>query len=288
MSDEIIEGTYEPSGVATVPAVANPLDVSPEAFRANLDRRRENRGLMMEWVRGQLVEGSDFGSIEIRGRKSKPSLWKAGAEKICGILGLRVEFPNLADYEEKVLRGEKIEHILLRCHLYDGAGNIVASGAGARSLNQDQGDLNKALKMCMKSAQIDATLRCAGLSEVFTQDIEDMAPSHFEDTSPGQSHQQADAIPIGKHKGTPYSDLDLGYVVWGAQNLSAGKVKDRLRDELERRFGGANQARLQRWWDEYANRNGGALVCAFIEEYMRNLEDGPVAPHQDPDDDLPW
>jgi hypothetical protein len=41
-------------------------------------------------------------------------------------------------------------------------------------LSQDDGDINKALKMAIKSAHIDATLRMAGLSEVFTQDIEDM------------------------------------------------------------------------------------------------------------------
>src|SRR5690606_15572985 len=50
----------------------------------------------------------------------------------------------------------------------------VAEGIGARSVQQDNGDLNKALKMAGKSAHIDATLRMAGLSEVFTQDLEDM------------------------------------------------------------------------------------------------------------------
>jgi hypothetical protein len=38
------------------------------------------------------------------------------------------------------------------------------------------GDANKAIKMAQKSAQIDAVLRCAGLSEVFTQDLEDLHP----------------------------------------------------------------------------------------------------------------
>ena len=51
---------------------------------------------------------------------------------------------------------------------------MVADGVGARIIAQDNGDINKALKMAEKSAHIDATLRMAGLSEVFTQDIEDM------------------------------------------------------------------------------------------------------------------
>ena len=110
----------------------------------------------------------------IKGKLSKPSLWKPGAEKSCGMLGLTVTFPTLPDYEKAVLSGVEIKDIIIRCHLVDGNGNIVADGVGARSVEGEKGDLNKALKMALKSAQIDATLRCAGLSELFTQDIEDM------------------------------------------------------------------------------------------------------------------
>ena len=51
---------------------------------------------------------------------------------------------------------------------------MAAEGTGARRVDQDRGDINKSLKMAEKSAHIDATLRVAGLSELFTQDIEDM------------------------------------------------------------------------------------------------------------------
>ncbi|MHB1114852.1 MAG: hypothetical protein ACYC03_16820, partial [Acidovorax defluvii] len=63
--------------------------------------------------------------------------------------------------------------IMLRCELRDAHGHVVAQGVGARQINQDYGDLNKTFKMVAKSAHIDATLRLAGLSEVFTQDLED-------------------------------------------------------------------------------------------------------------------
>jgi hypothetical protein len=66
----------------------------------------------------------------------------------------------------------------------------VAEGVGARSLAQDYGDVNKALKMAEKSAHIDATLRLAGLSEVFTQDIEDR-PIQDDDASPPQTSTQS-------------------------------------------------------------------------------------------------
>ena len=107
---------------------------------------------------------------------TKPSLRKPGAEKICGMLGVIPTFPTLKDYEQLALQGIPIDQIILRCHLLSASGEVLADGVGARSMKQDSGDLNKCLKMACKSAHIDATLRMAGLSEIFTQDIEDMPP----------------------------------------------------------------------------------------------------------------
>lgn len=154
---------------------SSPLDLPAEQFQAGLDRRRTNRRALMQWIGGALVEGTDYGSIPTRRGPSKPSLWKPGAEKICGMLGITVHLPTLHEYEQAALQGVQLHHVILRCELRDSAGRVVADGVGARSLKQDQGDLNKTLKMSAKSAHIDATLRLAGLSEVFTQDLEDMA-----------------------------------------------------------------------------------------------------------------
>lgn len=182
---------HDIQGGAPVVQAANPLDLPTEHFKAGLDRRRENRASLMEWVRAALVEGVDYGRIHVVSKHkcrlgnqcqnpahwSKPSLFKPGAEKICGMLGVTVSYPTLSDYEQAALTGTKIENVIIRCELLDGSGRVVADGVGARSLSQDYGDLNKALKMAEKSAHIDATLRMAGLSEVFTQDIEDMLPA---------------------------------------------------------------------------------------------------------------
>ena len=158
--------------------VMNPLDLIPAQFRAGLDRRKENRNTLMEWIRSALVEGRDYGSIMIRGQKSKPSLLKPGAEKIAGMLGLIPKFPNLHEYEQSVLSGNIIDAIILKCELQNQSGEVIGVGVGARYVEkQDNGDLNKALKMASKSAMIDATLRCAGISEIFTQDVEDMSLS---------------------------------------------------------------------------------------------------------------
>jgi len=190
---------------------ASPLDLPAEVFRAGLDRRRENRAALMEWVRAALVEGVDYGRIQTRRGPSKPSLWKPGAEKICGMLGVTVHFPTLHDYEQAALHGVELKQVIMRCEIRDASGHVVADGIGARSLKQDYGDINKALKMAEKSAHIDATLRMAGLSEVFTQDLEDMItpagkPAHSSHPSPQAGDPNGSGpVPSGKN-GTTISE----------------------------------------------------------------------------------
>ncbi|CAK0780995.1 hypothetical protein CCP4SC76_7670006 [Gammaproteobacteria bacterium] len=170
---------------AMIPAEANhPLDIPAETFKAALTRRQHNRSALIQWVRSALVENSDFGRIPTKRGPSKPSLWKPGAEKICGMLGVTASFPTLGHYEQAALSGVALENIIIRCELHDARGQKVADGVGARAVKQDFGDLNKALKMAEKSAMIDATLRLAGLSEVFTQDLEDIPPAQIEPERP--------------------------------------------------------------------------------------------------------
>lgn len=153
---------------------ANPLDIPATTFKTGLERRKENRAALMLWVKDAMIEGIDYGRIQTKRGLSKPSLWKPGAEKICGMLGVIVTFPTLNEYEKAILEGKTLKQVIIRCEIKDAQDRTIADGIGARSLTQDYGDINKALKMAEKSAHIDATLRMAGLSEVFTQDLEDM------------------------------------------------------------------------------------------------------------------
>jgi hypothetical protein len=170
-----------------------PLDWPVERFTQALDRREVNRKALLRWIQGNLQSNIDFGQIHVVGRDkcrlaadnrahecidprhwSKPSLWKPGAEKICGMMGLIPRFASLAEYEKAAMRGEDIKVIILKCELHTGSGFVAAEGTGARKVDQDRGDINKSLKMALKSAHIDATLRVAGISELFTQDLEEM------------------------------------------------------------------------------------------------------------------
>jgi hypothetical protein len=161
------------------------LDSDPEQLRSALVRRSENRRSVIEWIWENLVENVDYGRIHVvkdcpdkRGgctvphHFSKPSLWKPGAEKIVGMLDLRAEWPELVD-EMRAAVSPDAKTVALRCVLLDRSGKVISEGVGARSLEREYWDVNKALKMAKKSSLIDAVLNAAGLSEVFTQDDAD-------------------------------------------------------------------------------------------------------------------
>ncbi len=193
---EVISPTdIEQGGAVSLPTVLpkTPLDLPVEIFTQALDRREINRRALLKWIESNLRIGIDYGQIHVVGKNkcqyardgrqqdcpnkyhwSKPSLWKPGAEKISGMLGIIPRFPNLDEYEKAVLRGEDIKVVILKCELHTPSGFIAAEGSGASRVDRDRGDINKSLKMAEKSAHIDATLRLAGLSELFTQDLEDL------------------------------------------------------------------------------------------------------------------
>ncbi len=145
------------------------MDSDPEMLEQSLARRRKNRAALMDWLWGALVQGVDYGQIKAT---QKPSLWQPGAEKLCGYLDLIPSFPDAERYVQVAAEGGKIGDIVVRCYLTDSTGRMVGEGMGAREPEQTP-KLNDRIKMAQKSALIDAVKRCAGLSEVFSQDNDD-------------------------------------------------------------------------------------------------------------------
>ena len=81
------------------------------------------------------------------------------------------------------------------------------------------------LKMAKKRAYVDAALSVASLSDIFTQDLEDMPDMTI---SGGPSHRDNQGKPLleqtltfGKHKGRTFADLlenERGYLEWLANS----------------------------------------------------------------------
>lgn len=263
---EVIDGDHEDvQAPAKAVEIRSAFDIRPQQFQAGLTRRGKNRDALMEWLTSALKEGTDWGRLHVVKKDkcpepwsctnpyhfSKPSLWKAGAEKIAGMMGFRSTWPNLDAVLERLQEGNTM--VILKCQLVDSNGSIVSEGIGARDLKQDAGDINKALKMAKKSGLIDAVLNAGGLSEVFTQDIEDMpADSLADHADPYQQGEQrgndvsfpgsntkpvATHCPIGKEwKGLPWSAVDDGFLNWILSNIDdKPDITEAARKELEGR-----------------------------------------------------
>lgn len=181
-------------------------------------------------VQSTLLEGHDYGAAF--SGSSKPSLLKPGAEKILMLLGLASEYEiieKIQDYEEGFFA------YTVRCILTKG-GQVITEGLGhcnskEKKYDSDKQDKymlgNTCLKMAKKRAQVDAALTVGSLSNIFTQDLEDMV--QFNQNERVQTMNQADAenikINFGKYKGKTLEqilDEDRSYVEW---------LKDNARDE---------------------------------------------------------
>jgi hypothetical protein len=123
-----------------------------------------------------LRPGVDYGIIP--GVK-KPSLWKPGAERAMQLFGLghrcvRVEIERDTD-------GERVG-ITYRCEVFkslsDGREVLLATCEGYAGNDESKwktAPWNTILKMADKRAFIGAVLKATGLSDFFTQDVEDYA-----------------------------------------------------------------------------------------------------------------
>jgi len=125
-------------------------------------------------VRKNLKKDKDYGIIP---GCSKPTLLKPGAEKILMLMGLQSTYEILdstRNWEEGFFQYQ------VRCTL-EKNGVIITQGLGCcnsrekkyRTLDPYTID-NTVLKMGKKRSQTDAVLTVASLSEIFTQDVEDL------------------------------------------------------------------------------------------------------------------
>lgn len=182
-------------------------------------------------IQEALVEGHDYGAAFYGSQK--PSLLKPGAEKILMLLGLASEYEimeKIQDYEEGFFS------YTIRCILTKG-GQVITEGLGhcnskEKKYESDKQDKfmlgNTCLKMAKKRAQVDAALTVGSLSNIFTQDLEDMAQFNNSERMQTMNHNDAESMKInfGKHKGKTLGQIYKeapDYVEW---------LKDNARDEV--------------------------------------------------------
>lgn len=154
---------------AIAPVPEEPEDralVSAAPIKAQIDAFLEARRHILEKILPLMIKGVDYYDI-----KDKRSLGKPGAEKVAAIFRMVATFQ--VDKDTIALLPERKEWVAYVCTLRRD-GEVVGEGRGAETLREAQGDPNKMVKMAEKSAHIDAVIRATGISDLFTQDIEDM------------------------------------------------------------------------------------------------------------------
>lgn len=227
---------------------------------ANVGAMLQAQNEVRAFITELLVEGRDYAVVPGTDRDPrkppKPSLHKPGAEKVALAFGLSAEFT----VEEKEIdhtgeypwvkrrwewgerRGEKVwseekgvayglYRFVVRCDLrHRESGIVVASCIGVCSTmeskycDRPRDCENTALKMAQKRAFVGATLIAAGLSDEFTQDIED-----FKDGANMGRDDAADATDGGAEAPTgPAFTCPKcgGHECWDNRAENAQRVKD--------------------------------------------------------------
>jgi hypothetical protein len=127
-------------------------------------------------------EGVHFGTIP---NTPKPTLFKAGAEKLCLLFRLDPQYQSVETFTGEHLAVKSVctlWHIPTGQRFGSGEGSCSTREAkyawrrrdGQRVPNPDLADqYNTVLKMANKRALVAAVLNCTAASDVFTQDLED-------------------------------------------------------------------------------------------------------------------
>jgi hypothetical protein len=172
-------------------------DLSAERMEELVENTAAIRALLARYIRMTFKPGVHYGVIPVDAQTtSKPTLLKAGAEMVCLLFGWRARFT--ADAPILQMYGPGVTGTFaLVCELIDRHGQVVGQGRGVAELREtSMTSANMAVKMAEKRAYVDAVLRAAGLSQYFTQDLEDMLllpPSKSEDASPSEAtHESPD------------------------------------------------------------------------------------------------
>ncbi len=223
----------EPGTALTAPVHSGPITESaslPAVVRRNIAVLRPiaDAGILLQVqnegraiISSLLKDGRDFGVVP---GVSKPSLLKPGAEKVNAAYGLVARFTvteKEVDHYIQVQwsksmwvgygKNRKKEMVagtsfglyryVINCELIDrGSGEVVGSSLGSCSTLESKyidrpRDLeNTIIKMAEKRAYIGATLLTHGLSEQFTQDVEDTGVAS-DDTQAIAPHEPEPAGP---------------------------------------------------------------------------------------------
>jgi hypothetical protein len=264
-------------------------DFTPEGFKAKMDREKKMREILISYVRSEMKEGHHY--YTFGGSKDKPSLKKEGAHNLIGLYNVRPEYDQTVEHLDN---GHF--NICVKCRLYSlKSEKEVAQGEGAASSmepkykyrwvpkdevpkkynaddlpkkwvfnkpkfrveNEDPYELfNTLVKMADKRACVAAASHLPIVSELFTQDVEDMPnlqkekkqekEAKKEDLSAGVKEAGGETqtqgggaseirLSFGKHNGKTLDEIPSDYLKWLSDKAKDKDVRQAAKDEYSRR-----------------------------------------------------
>lgn len=196
VDNNLEDDDYKISPRASIEPQKNIL-ISVDDLKKQIVREKEIRTVITEYIKSELKEGSDFGKITIKGKDgtsytSKPTLFKPGSEKLASIMHLRPTFVKDDDTWE--MSGKVPGLFCYICYLVNTKGETVGEGRGAANVHEKQGWIeNNAIKIAQKRAMTDCVIRSGQLSDVFTQDIEDLPQGSMQASASGTIYPPSEA-----------------------------------------------------------------------------------------------
>lgn len=175
----------------------------------------------------EIVRDVDFGVIP---KTKKPTLFKSGAEKVCMGYGL---FPKYDIFSKAENFGkEPMFYYCVRCDLatiVNGTQYVITSAFGSANTGEKRNGFNSpydaangTLKMAQKRALVAAALSISGLSDAFTQDMEN---EDFMNNAKALIETDKPDSPVNTNQ------IKRLYAIGGSAGLNAAKVKELLAAE---------------------------------------------------------
>lgn len=171
-----------------------------------------------------LKRNVDFGVIP---KTKKPTLFKSGAEKVCMGYGLLQQY-ELVDLDKQTGENAFFRY-LFKCNLVkivDGREYVISCGYGSANSSEKRTGFqspydadNGCVKMAMKRALTSAALAISGLSDAFTQDMEN---EEFMENSKKLIDTDKPDSPVNPNQ------IKRLYAIGGEAGYNAAEVKQKL------------------------------------------------------------
>ncbi len=252
------------------------MTIAPAQLRTRMALETERRKVITEYIKQNMKEGVDFGTITFETRtgkkvESKPTLFKPGSEKFCSLFSLQATFNK--DFETCEMLGNQLGVVAFICTLKTKSGAIVGEGRGVADIREKQGwTANNCVKIAEKRAQIDAVLRSGGLSDFFTQDLEDQPDKTYKpDTkAPAQGYSASS----GPRK-VSQPQINFMNKLIGIAAKKTGKTVDELRAAVKKQAGIEHIA-------DMPMATASQFIDSYAKKYAAELAQKPTAPEEVP------